>query len=320
MLKKTLLALGITFNILFACAQNLPVTEANETKSLFQQLDTTQHTTVGNIKYHSINTKFLSSPKRDIIVYLPPSYQISATRKYPVLYMQDGQNIFDKATGAFGKEWYIDEKVEYLISKKVIQEIIIVGVYNGLDKRIDEYTWDPMPGEGGGQGKAYAEFLTKEVKPFIDKTYRTKSDRENTAVAGSSLGGLISFELARNYPDVFSRIGIMSPSLWWNNGEVLKEVPGLKGKFDFWLDCGSKEGDKPDTMVTYVNQMYRLLDDKFGSEHVFEFIQDNAQHNEEAWAERIHAPIIQFFGTEQNPAKKEALIKRLMILEEWGKL
>jgi predicted alpha/beta superfamily hydrolase len=316
MLKKTLLVLAISISLLSSCSQNTDFTPDTG----IQALDSRQHTTTGNIKYHSIKSKFLSTDPRDIIVYLPPSYNSKPGKTYPVLYMQDGQNIFDKATGAFGKEWYIDEKVEYLIQKKVIEEIIIVGVYNGLDKRLDEYTWNPRPGEGGGNGKAYGEFLTKEVKTFIDKTYRTKSDRDNTAVAGSSLGGLISFYLAENYSPVFAKIGIMSPSFWWNNGEALKEVSALKGKYDFWLDCGAKEGSDPSVMVTYLNRMYGLLANKFGSEHVLKYIQENAQHNEEAWAVRIHAPIIQFFGTEQNPAKKEALIKRLMVLEEWGKL
>jgi predicted alpha/beta superfamily hydrolase len=314
---KAFFAGATALSLLFSCTQNLP---ASGTQSLQALEAPRQHTIEGNVNYHTIKTKFLSSGKRDLVVYLPPSYNSNPTQKYPVLYMQDGQNIFDQATGAFGKEWYIDEKVEYLIKKKVIREIIIVGVYNGLDKRIDEYTWNPMPGEGGGGGRSYGEFLTREVKPFIDKTYRTKSGRADTAVAGSSLGGLISFYLAARYPAVFSKIGAMSPSFWWNNGEAFQEVPALKDSFDFWLDCGSREGDNPDTMINYVNRMYSQLNGKFGPDHVYRYIQENAAHNEEAWATRIHGPLIQFFGTEPDPAKKSALIKRLMILEEWGKL
>ncbi len=339
-MKKLILGLALATTIILGCnqknvlEQNIDNNTAqilnNKSSSLLNlekthylksdKLTASRGTTVGDIRYHNLKTTFLKSGNRDIAVYLPPSYKSNSTQKYPVLYMHDGQNMFDQSTGAFGKEWYVDEKVEYLIKKKIINEIIIVGVYNGLDQRLNEYTWNAMTGEGGGQGKSYGEFLTKEVKVFIDKTYRTKSDRANTAVAGSSLGGLISFYLADNYPNVFSKIGIMSPSLWWNDGEALKEASNLKNNFDFWLDCGTQEGDTPSTMINYVNNMYGILSSKYGKSHVLQYVQPNAQHNEEAWATRIHAPIIEFFGTEKDPVKKEAMIDRLMNLDEWSKL
>ncbi|MFN8674713.1 MAG: alpha/beta hydrolase-fold protein [Candidatus Sericytochromatia bacterium] len=273
----------------------------------------------GIVEKKNVKSKFLKSGNRDLVVYLPPSYYQNTSKKYPVLYMHDGQNIFDASTAPFG-EWYVDEKVQYLIQKNIIDEIIVVGIYNGESERLNELTWNPMTGEGGGNGKKYGEFLTKEAKPFIDKTYRTKSDRDNTAVAGSSLGGLISFYLALNYQDTFSKVGIMSPSFWWNDGEAIKEVSKFNKNFDFWLDCGSNEGSDGSVMVGYVNGMYNALTNKFGKDKVLKYIQQGAGHNESAWAERIHSPIIDFFGKEKNFDNKTKLINRLMSYDEWAKL
>lgn len=316
---KSILTSLLSLTVLWGCSQ--PSTQAFVTGDVQASAAKVVHTIQGDVRYHTLTTKLLKSPQRDIVVYLPPSYKKNTQKKYPVFYFHDGQNIFDKATGAFGKEWYIDEKTEFLIQKKVIEEIIIVGVYNGLGERINELTWNRMPEENaGGDGKNYCDFLTNEVKPFVDKTYRTKPEKDNTAVAGSSLGGLISFYLARYYSDTFSKVAMMSPSFWWNNGEALDEVGKMNGKFDFWIDGGTKEGSNPQTMVNYVNSMYKKLSGKFGQEHIFEYIQPGAEHNEEAWATRIHGPLIEFFGTEKDTSKKMALIKRLMNLDEWDKL
>lgn len=294
--------------------------EINKYKSGLKRNSTSRGTITGNIKYHTLKTTLLKSGSREMVVYLPPSYNSSNSKKYPVFYMHDGQNIFDKATGAFGKEWYVDEKVEYLIKKNVIEELIIVGVYNGLDQRINEYTYTQNSEYGGGNGSNYLEFLVKEVKPFIDKNYRTKSDRTNTAIGGSSLGGLISTYASIKYPNVFSKIASMSPSYWWNEGEAIKDSQNMKNNLVFWLDAGSREGSDPSVMVNYVKKMSEIAKSKLGKENVITYIDDDAGHNEEAWAERIHGPLIHFFGKEQNYSKKSELIEKLMILEEWGKL
>lgn len=274
-------------------------------------------TTTGDIRYHNLNTKLLKSGNREIVVYLPPSYKKDSSKNYPVFYMHDGQNIFDKGTGAFGKEWYVDEKAEYLIQKGIINEVIIVGVYNGLGERLNELTWTKNSEYGGGDGKKYCDFLVKEVKPFIDKTYRTKKDKENTAVGGSSLGGLISIYLATNYSNVIGNSAIMSPSIWWNNGDSLKETSKLKTKTKFWIDAGTEESD---TMVSYADNLYKNLLPVSGKENTMFYIDKGAGHNEEAWAIRVHSPLIHFFGKEKDANKKETLIKRLMSYNEWNKL
>jgi predicted alpha/beta superfamily hydrolase len=210
----------------------------------------------GNIKHHNgFESKILGN-KRNLIVYLPPAYEQNANRRYPVLYMHDGQNIFDDAT-SFAGEWRADETAKRLIDEGKIVPIIIVAIENAGAARINEYTNTTEPvyvadkkaiDEGkkkkedveteGGKGEQYAQFLITEVKPFIDQTYRTKADRANTAVAGSSLGGLMSLYLAWKHKDVFSKFGVISPSLWWDNAIPLKLVK-VKGAPLCWdLDGG----------------------------------------------------------------------------------
>ena len=154
---------------------------------------------VGDIEYlhefYSVNLK----NERDIIIWLPPSYLYSQ-KSYPVLYMQDGQNLFDPNTSFIGQDWKVDEVVSELIKDKLIDEIIVVGIYNSKD-RLDEYNYFSE------KGKKYANFLIRELKPFIDENYRTIPKASKTAISGSSMGGLISFQLFWNFPKIFAGAG-----------------------------------------------------------------------------------------------------------------
>ncbi|GIW22164.1 MAG: hypothetical protein KatS3mg068_1171 [Candidatus Sericytochromatia bacterium] len=135
---------------------------------------------------------------------------------------------------------------------------------------------------------------------------------------GSSLGGLISFYIINNYSNYFGKAGFMSPSFWWNNKESLKE----KINFSYskiWLDGGTREGSNPQNMIDNINLIYDNIS-KVKSNDVLKYIHENAEHNEEAWATRVHGPLIHFFGKEKDNNKKFDLIKRLMKLEEWGNL
>src|ERR1043166_372084 len=162
-----------------------------------------KHSLTGDIRFHdAFPSKFLKD-ERPLIVYLPPGYKSNADLHYPVLYMHDGQNLFDAATSFIGVEWQADETAEKLIKAGKIPPIIIVGIYNTLD-RMNEYTPTRDAKRGtGGKGEAYTKFVLQEVKPFIDKTYRTKHGRDDTAIAGSSLGGLISLDMAYKHPEGF---------------------------------------------------------------------------------------------------------------------
>ena len=150
---------------------------------------------------------------RRIWLYLPPDYATS-TKTYPVLYMQDGQNLFDNAT-AFAGEWGVDETLDRLQAQGD-WGCIVVGIDNGGPARLEEYSPYANPQYGGGQGDLYVDFLTNTLKPYIDARYRTRPDRLSTGVLGSSMGGLITLYAALRRPDVFGRAGVFSPSLWFN--------------------------------------------------------------------------------------------------------
>ena len=175
---------------------------------------------------------------REIIVWLPPGYTTDTEKRYPVLYMHDGQNVY--------LEWRIDDIAKPLIAANQVKPLIIVMVANGgtAESRADDYTWTkPSNAKAGGKGDAYGRMLVEELKPFIDKTYRTLPDAPNTGVAGASLGGIISLHLGLKYPDVFGRLGVMSPSVWWDNNLVLRDVRAVKPRppARVWLDIGASE-------------------------------------------------------------------------------
>jgi alpha-glucosidase len=148
---------------------------------------------------------------RRIWIYLPRSYSTDLTRHYPVMYAHDGQNLFDRAT-SFSGEWGMDESLD-----KLPQELIVVGIDNGGTARIDELT--PFANEeyGGGQANDYLDFIVDKLRPYINSHFRTKSERENTAILGSSLGGLCSFYAAIRHDDIFGLIGVFSPSFWFTD-------------------------------------------------------------------------------------------------------
>lgn len=254
------------------------------------------HTLTGNIrapqKFHS---KILNND-RDVIVYLPPDYDTSKTKRYSVFYMHDGQNLFDGATSFIpGQEWRVDETAERLIAAGKIEPLIIVGVYNTKD-RIDEYTPAAHAKYKGGNADLYGRMLVEELKPFIDSHYRTKRDATHTGLGGSSLGGLASLYLALKYPKVFSRAAVVSPSVWFANKQIVHYVEGLPRKpgVRLWVDIGTREGRTPEEAEQTVNDA-RLLRDalvkkgwKVGRDLDY-FEAGGAEHNEAAWAARVEA-------------------------------
>jgi predicted alpha/beta superfamily hydrolase len=193
--------------------------------------------------------------KRNVSVYLPPDYHQEPEIRFPVLYLQDGQNLFNPQTAFAGIVWQADEIAQRLILQRKIQSLIIVGIDNTGEQRIDEYTPVRVGGRGG-LADAYGKMLIEELKPYIDQTFRTLPQREYTGFGGSSLGGLLALYLGLKRSDIFSRLAVMSPSLWWANGYLLKEIAALPSRLPLriWLDIGRREGRH------YKNQTRRLHD------------------------------------------------------------
>lgn len=243
----------------------------------------------GAVNYHRGLKGNGLNHERDLIVWLPPSYNKDENKRYPVLYMHDGQNIFDPTTSFIGYDWHADEVTDSLIRAEKIQEIIIVGINNSTD-RMSEYSDSEL-------GKHYADFIVQQVKPMIDKTYRTKPDRNNSAVMGSSMGGVISFMLVWWYPDVFSQAGCLSNAFWVDDGKVLNDVRAYKGpkkNVRIYLDVGGLEGG----MKHGYDEMIKLLKDKGYEEgkDLEYFFDKDAEHNEYAWATRLWRPLRFMFG------------------------
>jgi predicted alpha/beta superfamily hydrolase len=192
---------------------------------------------------------------RRVWIYLPPGYAAS-TRRYPVLYMHDGQNVFDDST-SFAGEWGVDETLDSL-SARGDRGVIVVAVDNGGTKRLDEYSPWKNARYGGGEGDAYVDFLVRTLKPYVDSRFRTRPDRLSTGVAGSSMGGLISLYAALKYPWVFGRVGVFSPALWFAPdlfAYARAAGPPLPGTRIYFV-VGAKEGDQPDV---YVNDQRRMV-------------------------------------------------------------
>lgn len=215
---------------------------------------------------------------RQIRVYLPANYSRSE-KNYPVLYMHDGQNLFDDATSFVG-EWGVDEVLDSLYYAADF-ELIVVGVDNGGANRIHELTaWDHEK-YGKAEGHAYMSFIVNTIKPYVDEHYRTKPDRANTAIMGSSLGGLITHYAIFQYPDVFGKAGILSPSYWWGEGPFKQvEKQSLPEDTRLYLLMGGKEGDQ---MLKSFNEMVTLMKAKGLSDILEIRINPKGEHKERFW-------------------------------------
>lgn len=226
-----------------------------------------------------------------MLVYLPPGYNLDPGRRYPVLYLHDGQNLFDAATAFAGNEWGLDETAEELIAAGTIEPIIIVGIYNAGDQRITEYTHVRDRKGQGGRARTYGRYLVEELKPFIDAEYRTQRGCATTGLGGSSLGGLVTLYLGLRYPAVFGKLIVMSPSIWWARRAILRELRKMAKKTEqkIWLDTGTSEGSNPQSVVRDAQDLHDALLDKgwrSGVDLAF-LVQEGAGHDEKAWGFRM---------------------------------
>ena len=254
-------------------------------------------TVVGDVRRHDAFPSRALGNSRTVLVYLPPGYEEEPERRYSVLYMHDGQNLFDAGTSFIGVEWSVDETLERMIPEGDVEPIIVVGIYNNSDRAF-EYTptQDAGRGEGGGAAR-YGEFIVNELKPFIDREYRTKPGREHTGIMGSSLGGIASLYIAWTHPDVFSRVGAMSTAYWWDEGQILRMLeeleppPGVR----VWLDMGTAEDstdrnqdDVPDIIELHRQARNILMEKGLEIPRRLRYVEDEgAVHNEHAWAARF---------------------------------
>lgn len=236
-----------------------------------------KHTASDNV--HIISEKFdmpQLGRQRRVWIYLPPDYEKSH-KKYPVIYMHDGQNLFDAYTSGYG-EWGIDEIMDKLPDAR---ESIIVGIDHGGEYRVTEY--DPYDSKyGKGRGADYVDFLVKTLKPYIDAHYHTKKDAKHTTIAGSSMGGLISMYAVLKYPKVFGNGGIFSPAFWIALQIYdLAEQQSLPASTRFYFVCGDSEGD---SMVADMQKMADMIRAKgISEENTTTVIMPGERHNEKQW-------------------------------------
>ena len=223
---------------------------------------------------------------RPVTVYLPPGYDERDDRRYPVLYKQDGQNLFDAERAYIpGQHWRLQEAADAAIGERTASPMIIVGVDHAGTARVDEYTptRDPRH-KGGGRADDYARLLLEELKPLIDQRFRTLPGE--SAVGGSSLGGLVSIHLALKYPHVFTRAAVMSPSVWWNKRAILSEVDTFDGpRPRIWLDIGGREGVEAVAGARALRD--RLLARGWNDDTLRYYEDRRGDHSERAWARRV---------------------------------
>jgi predicted alpha/beta superfamily hydrolase len=212
-----------------------------------------------------------------------------SSASFPVLYLQDGQNLFDPATAFNGQTWRADAITDELICRGEIRPVILVGIYNTGVRRVSEYTptRDRRSGKGGKVAR-YAQMLVREIKPFIDHQYRTSKGPAETGIGGSSLGALVSLVAVLDYPRVFGQVALMSPSVRWDDRSILNAVSAYRSllRARIWLDMGTAEGTNPQQIV----EDARLLRDTLlaRSWHDLEYFEDQgATHSETAWAGRF---------------------------------
>src|SRR4030066_17340 len=241
---------------------------------------------IGNVEFHrEIYSKILDK-KRDFFVWLPPGYNLNPSKSYPVLYMHDGQNLIDPKISYAGKDWQGDETGTRVTKEYKIKEVIVVGIYNTGD-RLEEYS-------DTEKGEKYLKFLIEELKAFVDSKYKTLPDPNNTAIMGSSMGGLASFLAAWKHPEVFSMAGCISSSFYFNDDKVFKmldEYSGPKKHIKFYIDHGEDGLVRGQKMFCKLTQMGYII----GTDLDYYFA-PGAEHNESEWAKRLERPLLFFFG------------------------
>lgn len=262
---------------------------------------------VGDLRLHEFRSRIFHNT-RFLRVWLPPGYDDAHNvgRKYPVLYLNDGQNLFEAAISFTGVEWQVDETADRLIREAIIPPMIIVGIDNASKDRTREYmphrSLQPMIVRV--QGGRYPDFLMKEVMPFIKRYYRIAAGPENTGLGGSSLGALISLYTAAARPGVIGRLLLESPSLWASNRQIIRQSRGVrKWPERVFLATGTAEAGRPDrdqSMVDDVKELAAIMRRAGLDERRLKLVvEEGATHHESAWARRFPEALTFLFGPSQ---------------------
>ena len=267
---------------------------ANPLQDLLGAGDATPHP---RLRLHRAFPSVYLPDKRDLIVYVPPGYDQHPQRTYPVLYLQDGQNLFDPRTSFIpGRTWEVREHADAAIEAGEVEPLVIVGIYNTGDRRLAEYTHDRDWRMGGGEAAQYGLTLTREILPWIVGQYRVRTGREHTGLGGSSLGGLASLYLGLRYATLFGKLAILSPSIWWNHESILgyvnDRVPEIRDRPRLWLDQGDKEGRRTLHDAESLNRRLKARGWRPGETLHFEKV-NGGTHDESSWARRVR-PMLSF--------------------------
>jgi enterochelin esterase-like enzyme len=249
------------------------------------------------VRRHAGFRSRILAASRDITVYVPPGYDDDAGRAYPLLILQDGQNLFDPETSFIrGRTWRVAETADAVMGAGLVEPLVIAGVANGGDRRLAEYTPSRDWKLGGGEAGPYGEMLARELLPFLRAEYRLRGGWEHTGLGGSSLGGLVSLWLGLRYPDVFGRLAVLSPSVWWNHRYIVSYVndraPELPRRPSIWLDVGTAEGRRTLGDAEMLASRLQAQGWRDGVDLHFERVRGGT-HDEAAWAERV-GPMLRF--------------------------
>ena len=228
---------------------------------------------------------------------MPPDYDVRPDHRYPVLYLHDGQNLFDGRTSFIpGRTWQVREHADAAIEAGEVEPLVIVGIYNTGDRRLAEYTHERDWQRGGGEGAKYGLLLTEELLPFIASRYRVRTDRHSTGLGGSSLGGLVTLYLGLRHARTFGKLAVMSPSVWWNHKSILgylnEHAPHVWDRPRLWLDVGDHEGRR--TLHDAEQLARRLKANGWVDGKTLRYEQvAGGTHDEASWAQRVR-PMLRF--------------------------
>jgi len=269
----------------------------------------TDHTVIGVLEIIPFTSKIFHNT-RMLRVWLPANYgsPFNAHRSYPVLYLNDAQNLFDEATSSAG-EWHVDETTEHLVGSFKIPPMMVVGIDHAGDKRSSEYLpyFDPnsgqygLPAEKDLRGQEYATFLLTEVMPFIEKKYRVSRGAANTGIGGSAYGGVISFYIALTHPGIFGHVLVESPVLGVGDGQLLKDAERAKQlpqkMFVAMGTSETKDADYNAELLKRVEEMQTILRKKgMGPDRLKVVVDEGALHNEGAWSRRLPDAMLFLYG------------------------